>query len=143
MRQRDIAMSAAQNLNYALVQVVHNLGAAAVVGGSLIALCSRADVTRRKLAQLTLAGWLTQAASGATFGAVSLYYYHKLPDITGVATYALGIKMGCVTLGILLLTAYLWRSGRWTEQGKSKAWLLSSVFAITALSAAAFLRWFS
>jgi hypothetical protein len=136
-------MSAAQNLSYAAIQVVHNFGAVAVVGGSLVALRLREKAARRKLAYLALAGWLTQAASGATFGMVSYHYYGKFPDISGIATYALGIKMLCATLGILMLASYLWRGERWTEQGRSKVWLSSSALGVTALSAAAFLRWFS
>jgi hypothetical protein len=136
-------MSATQNLSYAVIQVAHNFGAVAVVGGSLIALRVRESAARRKLGYLALAGWLTQAASGATFGMVSYYYYGKFPDISGIASYALGIKMLCATLGILTLAAYLWRGELWTERGSDKVWLSSSVLAITALSAAAFLRWFS
>jgi NADH:ubiquinone oxidoreductase subunit 6 (subunit J) len=136
-------MSATQNLSYAVIQVVHNFGAVAVVGGSLIALRVRERAARRKLGYLALAGWLTQAASGATFGIVTYYYHRQLPDIAGIATYALGIKMLCATLGIVMLAAYLWRAERWTEQGRNQVWLSSSALAITALSAAAFLRWFS
>jgi hypothetical protein len=136
-------MSATQNLSYAAIQVVHNFGAVAVVGGSLIALRLHEKAARKALAQLVLTGWLTQAASGATFGMVSYYYYGKFPDISGIAIYALTIKMLCATLGILMLAAYLWHGERWTEQGMSKVWLSSSALAATALSAAAFLRWFS
>ncbi len=136
-------MSFAQNLSYATVQVVHNLGAVATVSGSLAALCLRDLVVRRRLAYLALGGWLTQAASGATFGMVSYYYYHQFPDISGIAIYALGIKMICATSGILLLATYLWKGSRWTDQGKNKVWLSSAALAVTALSAAAFLRWFA
>lgn len=136
-------MSTTQNLSYSVIQVVHNFGAVAVVGGSLAALRLREKAARRKLGYLALAGWLTQAASGATFGIVTYYYHHQLPDISGIATYALGIKMICATLGILMLAAYLWRSASWTEQGRNRVWHSSSALAITALSAAAFLRWFS
>ena len=136
-------MSAAQNLSYSVIQVVHNFGAVATVGGSVIATRLQDNVTRRKLANLVLIGWLTQALSGATFGMVTYHFYHQLPDISGIAVYALVIKMICATLGILLLATYLWQCHRWTEQGKSKAWVSSSVLAITAISGAAFLRWFS
>jgi hypothetical protein len=98
---------------------------------------------RRKLAQMVLGGWLTQAASGASFGLVSYYYYHQFPDISGVAIDALGIKMICATLGILLLMVYLALSANWTERRKSRAWIVSCILAITAISAAAFLRWFA
>jgi hypothetical protein len=136
-------MSAAQNLSYAAIQVVHNLGAVAVVGGSLGALRLREKTGRGQLAYLALAGWLTQAASGATFGMVTYHYHQRLPDIAGIAAYALGIKMVCATLGILMLAAYLWRGKHWTEQGGNRVWLVSSALALTALSAAAFLRWYS
>lgn len=136
-------MSAAQNLSYSVIQVVHNFGAVATVGGSVIATRLRDDVMRRRLANLVLIGWVTQAVSGATFGMVTYHFYHQLPDISGIAVDALVIKMVCATLGILLLATYLWQSHRWTEQGKSKAWISSSVLAITAISGAAFLRWFS
>lgn len=136
-------MSSAQNLSYAAIQVVHNFGAVAVVAGSLIALKWHERAMRRKLAQLVLLGWLTQAATGATFGLTTYYYYHELPDISGIATYALGIKMLCATLGILMLAAYL-RWGRdWKEQRLDRLWFASSALAVTALSSAAFLRWFS
>ena len=136
-------MSATQNLSYSVIQVVHNFGAVATVGGSVIATRLRDNVTRRRLANLVLIGWVTQAVTGATFGMVTYYFYHRPPDISGIAVDALAIKMVCATLGILLLAAYLWQSHRWTEHGKSKAWISSSVLAITAISGAAFLRWFS
>ncbi len=136
-------MSAAQNLSYSVIQVAHNFGAVATVGGSVIATQLRDNVMRQRLAHLVLIGWVTQAVSGATFGMVTYYYYHQLPDISGVAVGALGIKMVCAALGILLLTTYLWQSQRWNEQRKNKAWISSSVLAIAAISAAAFLRWFS
>jgi hypothetical protein len=136
-------MSFAQNLNYAVVQVVHNLGAVATVGGSLSAMRVSVASARKSLAYLVLGGWLTQAASGVTFGLVSYYNYHQLPDISGIAINALYVKIACVSLGIILLTTYIWKSADWTEQGKNKVWLLSSILSVTALSAAAFLRWFS
>lgn len=136
-------MSAAQNLSYSVIQVVHNFGAVATVGGSVIATRLKDNVTRRRLANLVLIGWVTQAVSGATFGMVTYHFYHQLPDISGIAVDALIIKMVCAALGILLLAAYLWQGNRWGDQGKSKAWIASAVLAITAISGAAFLRWFS
>jgi hypothetical protein len=136
-------MSAVQNLSYSVIQVAHNLGAVATVGGSLIATRLHDEAMRRRLTHLVLFGWVTQAASGASFGMVTYYFYKQLPDISGIAVYALGIKMVCATLGILLLATYLWQSHLWTEHRKNLAWLSSSALAITAISAAAFLRWFS
>jgi len=136
-------MSAAQNLGYAIVQAVHNFGAVAVVGGSLAAIKFRAADIRKKIAWLVFAGWGTQAASGAAFGVVSYYFYHQFPDISGIAVVALAIKMVCVAIGFLLLATYLFRSDGWTVEKMNIVWVSSSVLSITAISAAAFLRWFS
>ena len=137
-------MSATQNLAYAVIQVVHNFGAVVAVGGSLAATKSSSVDTRNKLARLALAGWGTQGASGAAFGAVSYYFYHRFPDISGIAVAALVVKMACAATGFLLLAVYLSRGGNWPEEKRSRAWFASSTaFAVTALSAAAFLRWFS
>lgn len=136
-------MSAAQNLGYSAIQVVHNFGAVATVAGSLIAHKLRDNAVRHGLARLVLAGWLTQILSGATFGMVSYYYYHQFPDISGIAIDALMIKITCATLGVVLLTLYLWQSAHWSERGRNKMWASSSALAIVAISAAAFLRWFA
>src|ERR1019366_7405633 len=136
-------MSAVQNLSYSAIQVVHNFGAVATVGGSIIATQMRDKVVQRRLAHLVLFGWVAQVASGASFGMVTYYYYLHLPDISGIAIDALGVKMICASLGILLLMTYLWQSEHWTALTRSKVWISSSVLAITAISAAAFLRWFS
>ncbi len=136
-------MSFSQNLGYSVIQIVHNLGAVATVGASLGGVLLHEHPARKRLAYLALGGWLTQAASGAAFGAVSYLYYHHFPDISGIARYALGLKMLCATLGILLLLSYLWRYGRWQGAAERKAWFLSALLAVTAISAAAFLRWFA
>ena len=136
-------MSATQNLAYAVIQVVHNFGAVAAVGGSLAATKSSSVDTRNKLAWLALVGWGTQGASGVAFGAVSYYFYHQFPDISGIAVAALVVKMACAATGFLLLAVYLFRGGIWPEEKRCHAWFASSALAVTALSAAAFLRWFS
>ena len=136
-------MSTTQNLAYAVVQLGHNFGAVAVVGGSFAALKFRGVETRKIFAWLALSGWATQAVSGAAFGAVSYYFYHQFPDISGIAVMALAIKMLCAAMGILLLATYLFRSSVWTEEKMNIVWIISSILAATALSAAAFLRWFS
>lgn len=131
-----------ENLVYALVQVAHNFGAAAVIGTSVAALAfTRQRHMRLRLAWWMMVGWLTQAASGAAFGAVSLYYYGQLPDIQGVAIVALWTKIGCASLGYLLGMAYLGRP--WSERTDILAWRTEAGLGLTALTAAAFLRWFS
>lgn len=136
-------MSDTQNLIYATIQVAHNLGAVAVVGGSLCGVIFKHPGVRKRLAWLTLAGWGTQALSGATFGAVTYYFSHHLPDIGDIATGALLFKMICVTAGLVLLAAYLFWGANWPEERRKGAWIASSTLALSALCAAAFLRWFS
>lgn len=136
-------MSVAQNLTYSVIQVAHNFGAVATVSGSFSALAFRGVDTRKKLAKITLGGWCVQAASGAAFGGTSYYFYHQLPDIGGIATDALVIKMSCVAAGILLLATYLLKSGSWSVAKINGAWHASSTLAVIALASAAFLRWFS
>lgn len=136
-------MSATQNLVYSVVQVAHNFGALAAVGGSFAATKFHSIETRTKLAKLVLAGWATQAISGGAFGATSYYFYHRLPDIAGIAVLALYLKITCAVLGFGLLAVYLLRNDSWQEESRRKAWLASTMLGMTALTAAAFLRWFS
>lgn len=136
-------MSNAQNLAYAVVQVLHNFGAVATVGGSLAATRIEDVGARKKLAWLVLIGWGTQAVSGAAFGLVSFLYYHKFPDIAGVAFAALAIKILCAALGFMLVAVYLLRGANWPAKNQGRVWSSSAMLAAVALSAAAFLRWFS
>ncbi|WP_068809271.1 hypothetical protein [Thauera phenolivorans] len=136
----------AENLSYALVQVAHNFGAAAVVGVPLIALASgRSDFDHggRRLLWLVLLAWAVQALSGAAFATVSYALYGRLPDISRVATIALGIKLGCAMLGFALAALRL-RAGVGREVERDRR-LWGGLFALgaVALTAAAFLRWFS
>ncbi|HUX63968.1 hypothetical protein [Sulfuricella sp.] len=133
-----------QNLGYALTQVVHNFGASAVVGGpvSSLWLAPRPELDR-SLAWLVCLGWAAQIASGAAFGAISFYYYGKFPDIGGLAIAALAIKVACAVSGFSLAAFYLLRAARWTTTLRRRIWLMLAGLSATALTAAAFLRWFS
>lgn len=134
-----------QNLAYALTQVAHNFGAVAVVGGPLFARWPlRLDETaRHRLAWLVLVGWMVQGASGASFGAISYAYYGAFPDIHGIAVAALLLKMGCAVAGFLLVTVVLHKGERWPAPRHDAAWIGLLALGVTALTAAAFLRWFS
>ena len=130
-----------QNLAYAATQIIHNFGAVAVVGGSACALAWHEATAQRRLARIVLIGWATQAASGATFGAISFYNYGKFPDIHGIAVAALGVKMACAMLGFTLAA---WQSFTQHPAASSRrAWLALCGLGILALSSAAVLRWFS
>ena len=134
-----------QNLAYALVQLVHNFGAVAVVGGAVAArwLARDTPATQRHLAWLVLGGWLAQAASGASFGAVSYHFYGRFPDIHAIARAALLVKLACAAGGILLAAAYLQRATDWLPARRDTVWTLLLALGATALASAAFLRWFA
>jgi hypothetical protein len=134
-----------QNLAYALIQLAHNFGAVAVVGGAVAArwLVRDTPATQRQLAWLVFGGWLAQAASGASFGAVSYHFYGQFPDIHAIARGALFIKLACAAGGVLLAAVYLQRAAGWQPARRATVWTLLLVLGITALSSAAFLRWFA
>jgi len=134
-----------QNLAYAATQLVHNFGAVAVVGSAAYALWPGLCQTgmRKALAWAMLAGWGAQAVSGAAFGGISWLYYGHFPDIHGIAVTALLIKVACAAAGFVLAAAYLYGGVAWSERAQQATWLALAALAATALSAAAFLRWFS
>lgn len=134
-----------ENLNYAMVQLAHNFGAAAVVGLAICALypAAQAAPVQHRFAWLVGLGWAVQAVSGMGFSAVSYYYYQKLPDLHGVAFAALLIKILCAAGGVGIATLYVRRAAGWTSGQRRTAWKLLGALGVTALAAAAFLRWFA
>lgn len=134
-----------QNLAYALTQLAHNFGAVAVVGGAVLGRWPLAALppVRRKLAWLVLGGWLLQGASGFGFGTISYIYYGQFPDLHDIALTALLVKMGCAAGGVILAVAFLRAQGDWPNSRLEWAWSGLIMLSITALSAAAFLRWFA
>lgn len=134
-----------QSLSYALTQVAHNFGAVAVVGGALFARWPQplSHPARRPLAWLVLAGWLVQAMSGAAFGAISYAWYGKFPDIHGLAVAALLLKMACAASGIIVATLLLYFARGWSDRQRDAAWRALLLLGVLALTAAAFLRWYS
>lgn len=134
----------AENLAYALTQVVHNFGAAVVFGGAVFALW---PVSRlgdgRQFAWLILLAWGAQIASGGLFGVTSFYYYGEMPDLSSVAMIALVVKVAAAITGFLLAAAYLARGKEWGRASVKRTFQGLAALAILALTAAAFLRWFS
>ncbi len=132
-----------QSLAYALTQVVHNFGAVAVLGGAAVGRMAVDAAQYRRMAWVVLAGWALQGASGATFGAISYAYYGRFPDLHGIAIVALLLKMACAATGLLLAAWYLRVNARLGEAAHTRTWSVLVILAATALTAAAFLRWFS
>jgi hypothetical protein len=133
-----------QNLGYAAIQIAHNFGAASVVGAPLFALwpARLTPEQQRPLAWLVLVAWLVQAASGMGFGAASYAFYGQLPDIHGIAMGALLIKIACAIGAAALTLIYLIRGGM-GDASRRRAWTGLLALGAIALTAAAFLRWFS
>lgn len=130
-----------ENLAYAITQIAHNFGAVTVVGGAVFALVWQDAAMQRRLAWIVLAGWLVQVLSGATFGAISYYYYANFPDLHGIAVVALKIKLVCAFLAIILVAWQLF--GKPAESARRNIWIILCGLAVLALSSAAILRWFS
>lgn len=131
-----------ENILYAVIQVAHNFGAAAVAGLPIAALwLGPARTTFGKIATLTFVAWLVQSASGASFGAVSFFVVGELPEIHHLALIALSVKIACAVLAITLLGVKLWGG---LEATSDKTTLISLAgLGSTALTCAAILRWFS
>ncbi|MEO6960085.1 MAG: hypothetical protein ABI228_06110 [Burkholderiaceae bacterium] len=132
-----------QNLAYALTQVAHNFGAVTVVAGPLYVLIVSQSRRERGALWLTLSGWAVQIASGALFGIVSFYSYGQLPDIHGIAVAALLIKMACAITAVVLIAVSLRARDRYSDRRAAVTWRALAALGITAITAAAFLRWFS
>lgn len=134
-----------QSLAYALTQIVHNFGAVAVVGGAILGRWPQPvpPLGQRRLAWLVLFGWFFQGVSGAGFGAISYLYYGQFPDLHDIAVVALYVKIACAVAGFLLAAAFLRYQRKWSERRVHRIWDGLIVLGVTALVAAAFLRWFS
>ena len=134
-----------ENLAYALTQVVHNFGAVMVVGGAAFGQWSRvmSAVAQQRVLWAVLVGWLLQAFSGLGFGTISYLFYGQFPDIHGIAVAALYLKVTSAILGIGVSIVFLRNWKAWGERQQAPAWTLLVLFGVVALTAAAFLRWFS
>lgn len=134
-----------QSLIYALIQVVHNFGAVAVLGIAVrgMWLARHGLPIQSRMAILMAVAWAIQVAGGVAFGATSLYFYGHLPDIHGVAVDALFIKIGCAASGFLIAAAYAMLGPKACFRKPFAVWVLSFLLGSVALGAAAFLRWFS
>jgi hypothetical protein len=133
-----------ENLAYALTQVVHNFGAVGVVGGAVFILWPAPRLEyARKIAWLILAAWGAQIASGGIFGAISLHYYGETPDLSAIALGALATKVAAAAAGFLLAALYLVHGAEWSRGSVQRTFQSLAALGVIALTAAAFLRWFS
>ena len=84
-----------------------------------------------------------QALSGLGFGTISYIYYGQFPDIHGIAVAALYLKMASAVFGIGVSIAFLRNRNVWDKRRQVATWTALTLFGVVALTAAAFLRWFS
>jgi len=87
-------------------------------------------------------GWAAQGASGAGFGITSLYLKGQIPDVTGVALVSLLVKIACALTGFILAAIYLRKGCGWSARSQRRLREIMLFLAASALSAAAFLRWY-
>lgn len=133
-----------ENLAYALVQVAHNFGAVAVTGGAIFAFWPVHHMQfARRFAWLVFLGWGTQIASGALFGVTSLHFYGETPDLNAVGMAALGVKVTAAVAGFLLSAWYLRQGDSCSRPCTQGVFKTLAALGVIALTAAAFLRWFS
>ena len=133
-----------ENLAYALTQVVHNFGAIAVLGGAVFALWPAPRLEfGRTFAWLILVAWTAQLVSGGTFGLISYHYYGETPDLSSVAMTALVVKIAAAFSGVLLSALFLLRGRQWRPDAVKRTFHGLAARGAVALTAAAFLRWFS
>ena len=133
-----------ENLAYTLTQVAHNFGAVAVLGGAFFVSWPASRLEHgRAFAWLIIVGWGTQIASGVLFGVTSLHYYGATPDLNDIALAALAVKVTAAVTGLLLAAIYLLRGAQWSRAGVLRLFRGLAALAAIALTAAAFLRWFS
>jgi len=133
-----------ENLAYALTQVVHNFGAAGVLGGAIFALWPTPRLEyARTFAWLILVAWGMQIASGGLFGVTSLFYYDETPDLSRIALAALSVKVAAAITGFSLAAFYLYRGREWSRVSVKRTFRSLAALGAVALTAAAFLRWFS
>jgi len=132
------------DLIYTCAQLIHNFGAVTVVGSPAMALWLGQDhkAMQYQLAWLMVLGWAAQGASGAGFGITSLYLKGQIPDVAGVALVSLLVKMACALAGFVLAGVYLRAGSGWSTRSQHRLRQIMLGLAVTALSAAAFLRWY-
>lgn len=134
-----------QNLIYALIQLIHNFGAAAVIGIPVYVLMTRQKkvMEQHRFVVAVALAWLLQLVTGFSFGIVSLTFYGHLPDIHGVARIALLIKIICAITALAVIFFALKQKNTSTKNKIAMFWVIWLILGATALSSAAFLRWYS
>lgn len=132
-----------ENLLYTLIQIAHNFGAVAVTGSPAAGwFLERRGISARRVAFVLLAGWLLQGISGVGFAIISYCLKGALPEVAGVALWALSIKIIVTVIGFALSIIMIKRGEAWRIQVRVLAWQALLTATVAALAAAAVLRWY-
>lgn len=133
-----------ENLAYAITQVLHNFGAVALLGAAWGAFWpDPRPQYERALGWLIVGAWGVQIASGGLFGLISIYNYGETPDLSRVALIALTLKVIAAITGFLLAIFFVLRGRDWARRRVIINFKILAALGVIALTAAAFLRWFS
>ena len=134
-----------QNRTYALTQVAHNFGAVAVVAVPLYALLFHAPHPgSRDLLWLALSGWALRLASGAVFGTGELAFLRgNFQTSTALRLLPWCSRVLCALVALVLIALSLYARPLHDGRRSTVTWRLLATLGGTALTGAAFLRWFS
>jgi hypothetical protein len=130
---------------YTLVQLVHNFGAAAVAGSPVAALWFGREnkIALQKITWLMTLGWVIQGATGVGFAITSYTMDGAIRHVDGIAFVALALKVACTFVGAVVAGSYLITGSHWSAPNQLRMWKLMVIMTLSALAAAAVLRWYS
>jgi hypothetical protein len=126
---------------YAVIQSIHNIGAALALGlAMLLFLKSARGENVKSTLWFLLIVWGLQGATGILFGMTSLYFHGAFPKIPLIAQASMAIKVACVALAFSVSAWLLYKKA---GDVSIKVRLMYMTLPMIALVAAAVLRWSS
>lgn len=124
---------------YSLLQIVHNVGGALVLGAPLVWLWYEPPSGRtRNVMWFLVLLWGLQGITGGSFGLASLVFYGGLPEFTRIGVISLAVKISCVILALLVCGWHLYKRH---EKVRKSEWIMLVTLAAVSQIAAAALRW--
>jgi len=133
-----------ENLSYAIVQSLHNLGAVGVVAApAMVLLLLRLKVVcdLKPMIYIAIASAVMQLLSGVGFAFISQFFLGQIPQVDGIAFGALVIKVTGVVLSVCIYSTML-MSKKPKLRTSGRAWVVLLIFSFIPLIGAAFLRWY-
>ncbi|MDH5229895.1 MAG: hypothetical protein OEZ58_04225 [Gammaproteobacteria bacterium] len=134
-----------ENLLFALLQMLHNVGAVSVSACPLVILYliqRRLIFNIRKILTFTLLMWLVQLFTGIGFGITSYQLYGHVPDLESFAKLALILKISCLLISIMGYSFLLFKTQTEILLNAPMTWQALSLLGLIPLLSAAVLRWY-